>query len=91
MSVYIDTIKGGIQYINATGRATEDYRIYLHKEGSGEILGTTLVDKQGNYQLNTQEIILKNFKNQTINVVARETADNENFSDWSLSKAVYIF
>jgi hypothetical protein len=91
MTAYIDHLKSGPGTLIVYGRGTEGYRIDLHKDDTGEMLGNIDVDSQGNYQLNTQEIILREFKGQTIRVRVRETIDNKNYSYWSIPKEVYIF
>lgn len=91
MAAYIDHLKSGPGILIVYGRGTEYYRIDLHKDVTGELLGNIEVDSQGNYQLNTEEIILREFKGQTIRVRVRETNDGITYSYWSTPKEVYIF
>jgi len=91
MSATIDLVRGSPGAITVNGRGTKGYRVYLHVSGTGEKLGTAVVDNKGEYVLATFEKILQIFKDQKIDVCVRETNDNLTFSDWSLSRDVYIF
>ncbi len=91
MSATIDLVRGSPGFIIASGRGSKGYRVYLHKAGTGEQLGTALVDDKGTYNLSTFEMIIQEFKDQKIAVCVRETNDNLTYSDWSLSKDVYVY
>lgn len=91
MSATIDLVRGSPGAIIVSGRGSKDYRVYLHKTHTGEQLGTGVVDGTGKYDFVTYEQIIQNFQNQTIQVCVRETKDNITYSDWSLSKELYIF
>lgn len=91
MSATIDLVRGSPGAIIVSGRGSKDYRVYLHKAHTGEQLGTGVVDGTGKYDFVTYEKIIQNFQNQTIEVCVRETSDNRMYSDWSLSKEVFIF
>jgi len=91
MSAYIDHAKSGPGILIVYGRGTPGYRIDLHKDDTGEILGNIDVDSQGTYQINTEEKIIRTFKGQTIRIRVRETIDNSNYSYWSVPSEVHIF
>lgn len=90
MTAYIDSAWGGNASITVRGRGTPGYRIYLHQAGTGAMLGAGGVEANGDYSFTAQESTLLMYGGQTINVQVRETADNINYSDWSLHVDVYI-
>jgi hypothetical protein len=91
MSATIDLVRGSPGAIIVSGRGSKGYRVYLHKARTGEQLGSGVVDSAGKYDFVTYELVIQNFQGQTIEVCVRETPDNETFSDWSISKQLYIF
>ncbi|UVH48447.1 hypothetical protein NVB75_17740 [Pseudomonas sp. CBS] len=90
MAAYIDSAQGGAAQITVSGRGTPGYRVYLNQAGTGATLGSGVVGSNGIYSFTTQEAIVQNLRGQTINVQVRETVDNVNYSDWSLTRSVTI-